>query len=178
MADAKTQKLRRRFAGSFQNDTPAATARDRLSGALRSLRRGGDARPEFVLIPQNLRTSDPGFFAELAAGTMGLAGATVRIEGTSPFRVTPPNDAWRSALLGFGWLNDIRAAQSPEAQGLAQETVEQWIVEERPFQSDDWATDVAARRMISWLTNAGMLAEGVPAGSYDRFATSVAQSSD
>ena len=147
----------------------SATFRERLSGAVDVVRRGGTRRPELLLIPQDLRTADPGFFAELAAGTMGLAGATVRIDGTSPFRVVPPNEAWTAALRGFGWLSDLRAAQSGDAQALAVRCVEDWIAEDRPNDAVDWAPTVAARRLMAFLANAGMLLESAAPEAYDRF---------
>ena len=149
--------------------TPETTFRERLSGAVEAVRRGTSARPELLLIPQDLRTADPGFFAELAAGTMGLAGATVQIDGTSPFRVAPPSQAWQAALLGFSWLSDLRAANLGDAQALALRTVDDWIAQGRPEDSVDWTAGIAARRLMSWLANAGMLVESGSPAAYDRF---------
>jgi uncharacterized heparinase superfamily protein len=143
-----------------------ANVRDGLSGALDSVRRDSKA-PELLLIPQDLRTADPSLYAELAGGTMGLAGATADIRQQSPFRVTPPSKAWQAALLGFSWLGDLRAAQSADAQDLARRTVRQWIAEARPLTSIDWTPAIAARRLMSWLTNANLLVEGAPAEHYD-----------
>ena len=144
-----------------------SNVKDGLAGAMDGLRRG-PKRPELLLIPQDLRTADPSLFAELAGGTMGLAGATADIRGKSPFRVTPPSKAWAAALLGFGWLSDLKAAQSADAQDLARRTVDQWIVEARPPTALDWMPAIAARRLMSWLTNANLLVEGAPADAYDR----------
>ena len=145
----------------------SGNVKDGLSGAIDALR-SGSGQPELILIPQDLRTPDPSLYVELAAGTMGLAGATANIDGVSPFRVEPPSGAWQAALLGFGWLSDLRAAQSSDAQNLARLTVEQWIAESRPLRSLDWSPAIAARRLMSWLTNAGMLIEGAHADAYDR----------
>ncbi len=149
----------------------SGNVKDGLSGAFDALR-SAPGRPELLLIPQDLRTADPSLYAELAAGTMGLAGATADIDGRSPFRVDPPTPAWQAALLGFGWLSDLRAAQSADAQSLARQSVNNWIAEARPLRSLDWSPAIAARRLMSWLTNAGLLLEGAPADSYDRILTS------
>ena len=125
--------------------------------------------PELVLIPQDLRTADPSFFAELSAGTMGLAGATASIDAGSPFRVEPPTREWRAALLGFGWLSDLRASNLPDAYALARRTVDDWLAQDRPNEAPDWAHAIAARRLIAWLSNAGMLVEGASPEAYDRF---------
>ncbi len=144
----------------------STNVKDGLAGAMDGLRRG-PKRPELLLIPQDLRTADPSLLAELAAGTLGLAGATADIRGKNPFRVTPPSKAWQAALLGFSWLSDLRAAQSADAQELARRTVMQWIAEARPLTSLDWSPAIAARRLMSWLTNANLLVEGAPADTYD-----------
>ena len=150
-------------------DSQDVSFRERLTGAVDAVRRGHAARPELLLIPQDLRTADPGFFAELAAGTMGLAGATVQIDGTSPFRVTPPSKAWQAALLGFGWLSDLRAANLGDAQALALRTIDDWIGQARPNDAADWTAGIAARRLMSWLANAGILVESGSPAAYDRF---------
>ena len=144
-------------------------ARSRLTGALDRAQRGRAAVPELVLIPQDLRTADPSFFAELSAGTMGLAGATVSVTASSPFEVEPPSPEWKAALTGFGWLSDLRASSAPEAHALARRTVDDWLAQERPIESPDWAPAIAARRLISWLSNAGMLVEDATPAAYDRF---------
>jgi len=124
---------------------------------------------ELVLIPQDLRTADPSLFAELSAGTLGLAGATVSIDGKSPFEIVPPTKLWQDALLGFGWLSDLRAANSEHADALAREMVQDWLLKDHAANAPDWSERVAARRLISWLCNAAMLTEGADAVSYDRF---------
>jgi len=141
----------------------------RATGVIKGARRGRHRLPELILIPQDLRTADPSVFAELSAGTMGLAGATVQITGGSPFRTPPPNPEWQALLLGFGWLSDLRAANSPDAHALARHTVDDWLIASRPAESPDWALPIAARRLISWLSNSGMLTEDAEPAAYDRF---------
>ena len=141
--------------------------REGLSDAVVALRRETQ-RPDLVLIPQDLRTADPSLFAEIAAGTMGLAGATANIDGRSPFSVPPPTPAWQAALLGFGWLSDLRASGSADAQALGRFSTLQWLSERRPPSSIDWQPAIAARRLMSWLANAGMLTEGAASADYER----------
>ena len=169
MAVAFDFRRKRSFPARPDDEGQAASFRERLAGAVDTVRRGNAARPELLLIPQDLRTADPGFFAELAAGTMGLAGATVQIDGTSPFLVTPPSQAWQAALLGFSWLSDLRAANLGEAQALARRTVDDWIAQGRTDDAADWTAGIAARRLMSWLANAGMLVESGSPAAYDRF---------
>ena len=132
-------------------------------------RRSRRQLPELILIPQDLRTADPSLFAELSAGSFGLAGATAVLDGRSPFQVTPPSPAWQAALLGFGWLSDLRAANSPDADALACQTVDDWLTEAHAGDGPDWQLAIAGRRLLSWLSNAGMLTETAAPDAVDRF---------
>lgn len=129
---------------------------------------GRDA-PALVLIPQDLRTADPSFFSELAAGSAGLAGTTVDLGGASLLRVAPPNRDWEAALLGFGWLSDLRAANSDAADAYARQAVEDWLAGNRRASDLDWQVGVAARRLVSWLSNAGMLLDRAEPALAGRF---------
>lgn len=146
----------RRKAGPAERRDSAAAGRRRQA-------------PELTLIPQDLRTADPSFFAELSAGTMGLAGATAALNGRSPFRLDPPSPQWQAALLGFGWLSDLRAANSDDADALARQVVDDWLTHEHAPDAPDWTTPVTARRLIAWLCNAGMLTSNASPAAYDRF---------
>lgn len=146
----------RRKAGPPGPDTGAAAS-------------GRQQAAELVLIPQDLRTADPSFFAELSGGTMGLAGATAALDGRSPFRLEPPSPQWQAALLGFGWLSDLRAANSDDADALARQAVDDWLTHEHAPGAPDWAVAIAARRLIAWLCNAAMLTQSATPAAYDRF---------
>src|SRR5262249_8623429 len=59
------------------------------------------AAADLLLAPPDLRTQDAGFADELAAGSLGLAGAVVDLAGRSPFLLEPPSRAWLRELHGF-----------------------------------------------------------------------------
>jgi uncharacterized heparinase superfamily protein len=138
----------------------SALARVRRSRLLRWRHRAPIAR-ELVLAPPELRPVDPSFADEVASGSMGLAGLTAELGDASPFAVHPPSAAWVRELHGFGWLRHFAVVRTPENDGLARRLTEQWLaIPRRAAPPDAWAPDVVGRRMISWLSHAGLLLDG------------------
>ncbi len=149
----------------------------RLAGApFRALRPGGGLRmPErLVVAPQDLRTTDPTVANDIYAGYYAFAGKVVPVGGASPFRVEPPSEAWSEALMGFGWLRHLRAADSALARANARALVNDWINERgRPHASAAWKPEVVSRRLMSWLTQSPLILEGSDRAFYRRFLRSV-----
>ncbi len=110
-----------------------------------------------LLVPRDLRTADPSFSIELDMGQFGLAGATVLLEGASPFHADPPNLSWQQELHGFGWIRNLRAARSERSQQQALELLESWINSFRSQKGVAWEPGVTARRLISWLSHSNFL---------------------
>jgi uncharacterized heparinase superfamily protein len=137
----------------------AALGRMRRSRLLR-WRYRSPAAEELSLAPPDLRAHDPSFADELAAGNFGLAGAVADLRGRSPFAVTPPSRAWARELHGFGWLRHLEAARSAELEDYARMLLREWIRRSRSRHEHAWEPDVVARRVISWLSHAGLLLEG------------------
>ena len=135
--------------------------------------RGGT--PErLVIAPQDLRTTDPTVANDIYAGYFAFAGKVVAAGGDSPFKVPAPSDAWSEALMGFGWLRHLRAADSALARANARALVNDWITERgRPHASAAWKPDVVARRLISWLTQSPLILEGADRAFYKRFLRAV-----
>jgi uncharacterized heparinase superfamily protein len=115
---------------------------------------------ELVLAPPDLRAIDPSFPDEVASGSMGLAGLTVALGETSPFAVVPASAAWARELHGFGWLRHFAAARTPENEALARRLLAHWLARPRRSLAHAWAPAVVARRLISWLSHAGLLLDG------------------
>ena len=80
-----------------------------------------------VIAPQDLRTTDSTRAAEIYAGRFVFAGKVVLCDSRSPFEITPPSEDWAVALLGFGWLRHLRAAQSGITRANARALVDEWI---------------------------------------------------
>ena len=65
-----------------------------------------------LIAPQDLRTADATRATEIYSGRFAFAGKVVVCDGRSIFEMEPPSDEWAAALLGFGWLRHLRAAES------------------------------------------------------------------
>ena len=67
-----------------------------------------------VIAPQDLRTADATRAGEIYAGRFVFAGKIVICDNRSPFELVPISNEWATALLGFGWLRHLRAADSSD----------------------------------------------------------------
>jgi uncharacterized heparinase superfamily protein len=136
-------------------------------------RYGAAVADQLLIVPQDLRTADPSFWDEVELGQFGLAGTVVSIGDVSPFDIAPPNDGWARALHGFGWLRHLQAAGRPEAQETARQLAAEWAMRHRGGTGLAWDPAVAGRRMISWVSHAGLLLEGTDARTYETITQSL-----
>jgi uncharacterized heparinase superfamily protein len=128
------------------------------------------ATPErLVIAPQDIRTSDPTVAADIYAGVFIFSGQIVESGGRSPFDVAPPSEEWARALHGFGWLRHLRAADSTLARSNARALVDDWIRTGKRLPPIAWAPEVAARRLVSWLSHSPLILEGCDREFYGRF---------
>jgi uncharacterized heparinase superfamily protein len=137
----------------------SALARMRRSHLVRWRHRAPIAH-ELLLAPPDLRTVDPTFVDEVGYGSLGLAGLTAELSDGSPFVVPPPSPAWARELHGFGWLRHFAAVRTLDNEALARRLVEQWLAIPRRAAPMAWVPDVVGRRMLSWLSHAGVLLDG------------------
>lgn len=133
--------------------------------------------PERLLIaPQDIRTSDPTVAADIYAGYFTFSGRVVNTHGETPFNVPPPSSAWAVTLAGFGWLRHLRAADTALARANAQALVDDWIeLRGRKDDGVDWDPRVAARRLISWLSQSPLILEQADRDFYRRFLKSISR---
>lgn len=126
------------------------------------------AADRLTVAPQDLRTADPTVADDIYAGVFAFSGQIVECRGRSPFEVLPPGPEWARVLHGFGWLRHLRAADSAVARGNARALVDDWlrIADHGPLA---WEPDVAARRLLAWLTQAPMILADADPGLYHRF---------
>lgn len=136
-------------------------------------RYGSNVADQLLIVPQDLHTSDPSFFHEVHVGQFGLAGSLATLDGRSPFDLKPPNLAWSRALHGFEWLRHLAAAEEHEARDVARELAVDWVTRHHHASSVAWEPAVMARRMISWITHAGLLLEDADAKTFDIIAESL-----
>jgi len=126
-----------------------------------------------LIAPQDLRTADPTRASEIYAGRFAFAGKILICDGGSPFDIEPPSEEWSDALLGFGWLRHLRAAESGITRGNARALVDEWIALQGSWDAAGWRPDLVARRIISWLSQAPLLLHEADMRFYRRFLRSL-----
>jgi len=110
-----------------------------------------------LIAPQDLRTADGTRASEIYAGRFAFAGKVVISDGRSPFEIVPPSEEWATALLGFGWLRHLRAAESGLARANARALVDEWIAIQGGWHPIAWQPEILARRVTSWLSQAPLI---------------------
>ena len=129
-----------------------------------------------LLAPQDLRTSDATIAGDIYASLFVFAGRAMSTGGRSPFEVEPPSEAWAEALLGFGWLRHLRAADSALARANARSLVDDFLVRRWPRSHMARRAPVTARRVISFLEQSPLLLGGADYPFYERLLRSIRQS--
>lgn len=141
------------------------------------------APDRLVIAPQDLRTADPTIADDIYGGYFVFHGKAVNTKGESPFLLASPSPAWSQALLGFSWLRHLRAADTALARANARALVDDWITYcGRPPATDPggqqaheagWDAAVAARRLMSWISQSPLILEGADRAFYRRFMKSI-----
>jgi len=141
----------------------------RASGTSIALTRILPGRSDRLLIaPHDLRTTDATRAAEIYSGRFVFAGKIVTCHGRSVFELDPPSEEWEVALLGFGWLRHLRAADSAITRANARALLDDWLTHPRKSAIGRRA-DVIARRIISLLSQAPLVLHDADARFYRRF---------
>src|SRR5437660_9273774 len=130
----------------------------RASGSSVALSRLWPGRTDRLIIaPHDLRTADATRAAEIYAGRFVFAGKIVTCHGRSIFDLEPPSEDWEVALLGFGWLRHLRAADTALTRANARSLVDDWISNPGRKRPLERRADVLARRVISLLSQAPLV---------------------
>lgn len=162
--------------GKFFNRTPSSvlsldkTKRDVALGLKRSpllswLYDNRDVN-QLLLVPRDLRTADPSLSIELDMGQFGLAGATILLEGRSPYFVEPPNISWAKELHSFSWLRNLRAARTDRSHTQTLDLTQQWLNHFTSQKGLAWDAEVTARRLICWLSHSNFILDNADEKSY------------
>ncbi len=126
-----------------------------------------------LIVPQDLRTADPSFWREIVHGQFGLAGSIAFLKGRSPFDIVPPTPAWERELHGFGWLRHLAVATDEEARQAAPRLAAEWAVRFGAGTGVGAEPAVTARRLISWISHAGLLLDGADSATYEMITSSL-----
>jgi uncharacterized heparinase superfamily protein len=126
-----------------------------------------------LIAPQDLRTADATLAAEIYSGRFAFAGKVVVCDERSVFEMAPPSEEWAIALLGFGWLRHLRAAESGITRANARALIDEWITLQGSWHPLAWRPDVLSRRVISWLSQAALILQDADVRFYRRFLRSL-----
>jgi uncharacterized heparinase superfamily protein len=122
-----------------------------------------------IIAPHDLRTADATRAAEIYAGRFVFAGKIVTCHGRSIFDLEPPSEDWEVALLGFGWLRHLRAADTALTRANARSLVDDWISNTGRKRPTGRRADVLARRVISLLSQAPLVLGDTDGKFYRRY---------
>lgn len=130
-------------------------------------------RMKYVL--PDIRTPDATRAEDIYAGYFAFGGRIVNTQGRSPFDLPPPSKEWAHALNGFAWLRHLGAADTHLARVNARALVTDYLASRarNPAAARDPAT--TARRILSWLSQSGLLLEGAEADFYHRLLRALAR---
>jgi uncharacterized heparinase superfamily protein len=150
---AQRRRISTLIAGRFARNLMA-----RASGGTVALSRLWPGRTDRLIIaPHDLRTADATRAAEIYAGRFVFAGKIVTCHGRSIFDLEPPSEEWEAALLGFGWLRHLRAADTALTRANARSLIDDFISNPTRRRSLGRRADVLARRVISLLSQAPLV---------------------
>lgn len=142
----------------------------RASGGSVALSRLWPGRTDRLIIaPHDLRTADATRAAEIYAGRFVFAGKIVTCHGRSIFDLEPPSEDWEIALLGFGWLRHLRAADTALTRANARSLVDDWLTNQSRNRPLGRRADVQARRIISLLSQAPLVLGDTDGKFYRRY---------
>mgnify|MGYP001017153484 CR=1 FL=1 len=122
-----------------------------------------------IIAPHDLRTADATRAAEIYAGRFVFAGKIVTCHGRSVFDLDPPSEDWEAALLGFGWLRHLRAADTALTRANARSLVDDWMSNPTRNRPLERRPDVLARRVISLLSQAPLVLGDTDGKFYRRY---------
>ncbi len=132
--------------------------------------------PERLLIaPQDLRTADATNATDIYGGRFLFSGHLVETQGRSPFELEAVHPDWQRELHGFGWLRDLRTADSQIARQNARALVDDWITYSGRWHDIGWEAPVVTRRILSWLAHSPFILQDGDHEFYRTFLKSLAR---
>jgi len=141
-----------------------------------ALPRFGRIPDRLIVAPTDLRAADPFVANEIAEGRFPLAGRLLVSEGKSPFLLELPSREFAVRLHSFSWLKHVRASKSDDHATVARRLTDEWLgVHARRIGGMAWEPDIAAQRVIAWLSHSTVLLKSADMGFYRRFLRSLAE---
>jgi uncharacterized heparinase superfamily protein len=134
------------------------------------------ARPSqgFVVQPEPRTIGFRARGRQLIAGNLLFAGHLVEAPGQMIWDVAMPDEAFRDALHGFTWLDDLAAVGDVQARTLAQSWLWGWIDRYGRGKGPGWTPELTGRRVIRWLHHGLLLLRATDADQARRYHQSMA----
>jgi uncharacterized heparinase superfamily protein len=136
---------------------------------------GGLVPDRLLLVPHDLRTSDPTVAEDIYSGYFAFDGRLVTTRGQSPFDYPSPSKGWAQNLFGFSWLRHLRAAQTPLARANARALVSEFMEASHAIHGTAALPKVMARRIMAFLSQSPLVLEGADHGFYQNFLKAIAR---
>lgn len=139
------------------------------------LRFSGSAPDRLIVAPTDLRQIDPFIAQEIVDGRFPLSGRVLDTHGESPFEIDLPSRDFALRLHGFGWVRHMRALKHEEDLLTLKYLVNGWIASHgRYVKGIAWEPEVAAQRLIAWLSHSPVILKTADHGLYRRYLKSLA----
>jgi len=71
-----------------------------------------------------------------------------------PWQPVRASMAWRAAMHGFAWLDDLRAEGSEQARQASAAFIADWLQGQDRWQHASWSAPVLGARLAAWIGNA------------------------
>lgn len=129
------------------------------------------ARPktDFKVSPEPRSIGSYARGKQLCAGNLMFAGHLVEAPGKAPWDIAVREQEFLDEIHGFGWLDDLAAAGTPQAGKLAASWTSDWINRYGNGRGAGWVPDLTGRRLIRWVHHGLMLVQGKSATERDEF---------
>lgn len=92
-----------------------------------------------------------------------------------PWQPAAASLAWREAMHGFAWLDDLRALGTETARRVAAHCVTDWLSSHDQWQSVTWAPAVLGERLAAWIGAAEFFLPAMPEPAKTQLAVSIAR---
>ncbi|PYE25351.1 putative heparinase superfamily protein [Rhizobium sp. PP-CC-3A-592] len=165
----------RRLISLYTREAWWRLSRRLVLGRMSFIRFSGTTPDRLIVAPTDLRVIDPHIASEIVAGRFPLAGRILETDGESPFEVDLPSREFAIRLHTFSWARHIRALTEEDDLSRARQLVSRWLATHgRGIKGIAWEPDVAAQRLIAWLSHSPVILKQADHVFYRRFLKSLA----
>ncbi|NDW06246.1 heparinase II/III family protein [Jiella pacifica] len=144
------------------------------NGPIHRLRFSGAGPDRLAVVPPTLFQGDPFIAEAIYGGRFLFAGRLVEAGRGSIFQLAPPTAEFAAELHGFAWLSHHAAAADALSAQNARALVADWLrFSAGRLGGAAFEPEVAARRVIAWLSHADLLLGSAEYDFYRRFLKSL-----